>query len=157
MLFMSGDIPKSTDPPYPRQDRRYRDLTEDQIPLTESLLDCEKPAEPVWACTIRHDLQAELDVLVVAHRDTLRGVIQQIDNIDDEMIQEISVPPGVPFVYRFDRTLRPIQPKDDHLVQIHTNGFFLEDPGAMKDESCFGSTLRIIVSRTGSSFAFCCS
>jgi 2,3-bisphosphoglycerate-dependent phosphoglycerate mutase len=121
-----------TDPSYPGQDRRYRDLTEDQIPLTESLLDCQKRAEPVWACTIRHDLQAGLNVLVVAHRDTLRGIIKQIDNIDDEMIQEISVPPGVPFVYRFDRTLQPIQPKDDHLVQIHTTSVFLEEPGAMK-------------------------
>ena len=31
---------KKDDPYYPGNDRRYEDLTEDQIPLTESLMDC---------------------------------------------------------------------------------------------------------------------
>ena len=31
---------KKDDPYYPGNDRRYDDLTEDQIPLTESLMDC---------------------------------------------------------------------------------------------------------------------
>lgn len=31
---------KRTDPYYPGYDRRYDDLSEEQIPLTESLLDC---------------------------------------------------------------------------------------------------------------------
>ena len=31
---------KRDDPHYPGNDRRYEDLSEGQIPLTESLLDC---------------------------------------------------------------------------------------------------------------------
>mmetsp|Transcript_23305 Transcript_23305/g.49224 ORF Transcript_23305/g.49224 Transcript_23305/m.49224 type:complete len:312 (-) Transcript_23305:543-1478(-) len=36
---------KKSDPHYPGNDRRYGDLTEDQIPLTESLMDCMERGE----------------------------------------------------------------------------------------------------------------
>ena len=36
---------KKDDPFYPGNDRRYEDLTEDQIPLTESLMDCMERGE----------------------------------------------------------------------------------------------------------------
>jgi bisphosphoglycerate-dependent phosphoglycerate mutase len=38
---------KRDDPYYPGNDRRYEDLTEDQIPLTESLNDCMERARPL--------------------------------------------------------------------------------------------------------------
>jgi bisphosphoglycerate-dependent phosphoglycerate mutase len=38
---------KKDDPYYPGKDRRYDDLTEDQIPATESLNDCMERARPL--------------------------------------------------------------------------------------------------------------
>ena len=49
---------KRDDPYYPGNDRRYEDLSEEQIPLTESLMDCMERGE-FWGlaalcCTINH-------------------------------------------------------------------------------------------------------
>lgn len=43
---------KADDEHYPGKDRRYEDLAEEQIPLTESLMDCmERGEELVWKKT----------------------------------------------------------------------------------------------------------
>jgi len=70
---------KRDDPYYPGNDRRYEDLTEDQIPLTESLMDCMQRARPLWEYSISKEIKKGNTVLVVAHTNTLRGLMQVID------------------------------------------------------------------------------
>jgi bisphosphoglycerate-dependent phosphoglycerate mutase len=41
-------------------------------------------------------------VLVVAHANTLRGLVKTIDNIGNAEIQDVAVPLGIPNVYKFD-------------------------------------------------------
>jgi 2,3-bisphosphoglycerate-dependent phosphoglycerate mutase len=129
-----------TDPSHPRFDRRYSDLL-DPLPSTESLLDCQARARPLWEHRIKADLKQGKTVLVVAHRDSLRGLCKVIDNIGDADIQDIKFPKGIPFVYRFEKpiggrhdggikTLKP-DPKNS-LTQIHTTGSFLETPSSLE-------------------------
>ena len=51
---------------WPGRDRRYADLSEDQIPLTESLLDCMERTAPVWEQKIKYELLRGRNVMVVA-------------------------------------------------------------------------------------------
>ena len=123
---------KKTDPYYPGNDSRYADIDVDDIPLTESLLDCQERARPLWEYKIRKDIENGSNVLVVGHTNTLRGLIKQIDRINDDDIQDVSMPNGVPFVYRFDKEMNPIKPGEDSLTQVHASGTFLEKPGLLK-------------------------
>lgn len=72
---------------WPGRERRYADLTSQQIPLTESLLDCMERTTPLWENKIKYELSQGRNVLVVAHANTLRGLVKTIDNIGDAEIQ----------------------------------------------------------------------
>ena len=65
---------------YPGNDRRYDDLTEEQLSVTESLMDCMERARPLWEYGIRKEIEKGNTVLVVAHTNTLRGLMQVIDS-----------------------------------------------------------------------------
>jgi len=124
---------------YPGRDRKYADLTDDQIPLTESLLDCMERTEPLWNNKILYELKAGRNVLVVAHANTLRGLVKTIDHIGDKEIQDVAIPTGIPIVYNFKKLangqLKSVTPKSqEHSVsQLHMKGQFLEKPGLLKE------------------------
>ena len=156
---------KKDDVYYPGNDRRYDDLGEDQIPLTESLMDCMERARPLWEYGIAKEIEKGNTVLVVAHTNTLRGLMKVIDgefddreiccilldkslltsfsfaplvllyllDIDDNDVQEVSMPAGIPFVYKFDSNMKPLPPAEGKLSQAHTSGIFLEKPGLLKE------------------------
>ena len=120
---------------YPGRDRRHADLSPAQIPLTESLLDCMERTKPVWLDKISYELSIGRNVLVVAHANTLRGLVKIIDGIGDDEIQDIAIPTGIPLIYNFDRDLNPIPPTSDQktVTQVHMKGVFLERPGLLKE------------------------
>jgi broad specificity phosphatase PhoE len=120
------------DPFYPGNDRRYGDLREDQIPLSESLLDTMKRTIPLWEYKIKRDIAQGNNVLVVGHGNTLRGLVKAIDNVSDVEIQEVNLPRGIPVVYNFDKELQP-QPASKKLSQLYTNAVFLEKPGLLEE------------------------
>jgi len=136
---------KETDPNYHGHDRRYSDIPPERIPETESLLDCQERARPLWEYKIRNDIARGKTVLVVAHRDTLRGLAKVIDGINDEDIRDVAIPNGVPFVYRFDKDMNPIEPAEGSLSQLHTSAMYLEKPGllqkALKKEEVWMSSI----------------
>jgi 2,3-bisphosphoglycerate-dependent phosphoglycerate mutase len=117
---------------YPGNDRRYDDLTEDQIPLTESLLDTMKRTIPLWEYKIKRDVAQGNNVLVLGHGNTLRGLIKVIDDVSETHIQDVNLPRGIPLVYGFDKKLRPL-PVGKKLSQEHTNAIFLEKPGLLQE------------------------
>ena len=126
---------KVNDPYWPGRDRKYADLTMDQIPLTESLLDCMERTFPLWENKIKYELMKGRNVLVVAHANTLRGLVKTIDKIGDAEIQEVAIPTGIPVVYKFDKEMNSIAPdkEDKSVSQVHMNGRFLEKPGLLKE------------------------
>jgi 2,3-bisphosphoglycerate-dependent phosphoglycerate mutase len=119
---------------WPGRDRRYSDLTKEQLPLTESLLDCMKRTEPTWEDKIKWELRMGRNVMVVAHANTLRGLVKLIDGIGDEEIQEVAIPTGIPIVYKFDKNMNSVKPQEGKfLSQKHMKGIFLEKPGELKE------------------------
>lgn len=126
---------RETDRYWPGKDRKYFDLTPDQIPFTESLQDCMERAAPIWDNKIRNELRKGRNVMVVAHANTLRGLVKTIDNIGDDEIQEVAIPTGIPIIYKFDKQLNVLPPSGDRQTasQVHMRGLFLEKPGLLKE------------------------
>ena len=93
------------DPRNPRFDPRYRDVPEAELPRTESLLDTVGRIMPYWKCEILPALARHDSLLVVAHGNSLRGIIKHLKGISDESISEFNLPTAVPYVFEFDEGL----------------------------------------------------
>jgi 2,3-bisphosphoglycerate-dependent phosphoglycerate mutase len=134
-LYSRPPALKRSDAYWPGKDRKYADLSADQIPFTESLLDCMERTSPLWEQKVCYELLNGRNVLIVAHANTLRGLVKRIDNIGDDDIQEVAIPTGIPIIYKFDKDLKPIPPSGDRQTtsQVHMNGLFLEKPGLLKE------------------------
>lgn len=73
-------------------------------PLTESLEDCQRRTLTYWDETIIPSLMPGGSVLLVAHANTLRGLVSHLDGISPERVPNIHVPNSVPCVYEIDPT-----------------------------------------------------
>ena len=94
---------------YPGDDPRYKNLTHDDIPLTECLKDTVARFLPHWNTTISPQVQAGKSVIIVAHGNSLRALVKYLDNMSEEEILNRNIPTGVPLVYELDDNLKPIQ------------------------------------------------
>jgi 2,3-bisphosphoglycerate-dependent phosphoglycerate mutase len=97
------------DPRHPRFDPRYAHLPRKLLPATESLEDTLYRALPVWDRKIAPRLLRGKNVLVVAHGNSLRGLIKHIDGISDEDITDLNIPTGIPLVYEFTDKLTSLK------------------------------------------------
>jgi 2,3-bisphosphoglycerate-dependent phosphoglycerate mutase len=89
------------DPRHPRLDPRYAHLPRKSLPATESLEDTLIRVLPVWEKKVAPRLLQGKNVLMVAHGNSLRGLIKHIEEISDEDIPALSLPTGIPLVYEF--------------------------------------------------------
>jgi 2,3-bisphosphoglycerate-dependent phosphoglycerate mutase len=94
---------------HPGRDRRYANLTQEEIPLAESLKDTVARFLPYWHETIVPDIRAGKRVLIAAHGNSLRALIKHLDGVSEEEIVGLNVPTGIPLVYELDRELRPLR------------------------------------------------
>lgn len=96
------------DPRYPGNDPKYADLTEEQLPLTENLLDTVDRVVEYWNSDIKEQVENNKSVIIVAHGNSLRGLMKYLDNISDEDILKVEIATGNPVVYELDDNLKPI-------------------------------------------------
>lgn len=90
---------------YPGNDPKYKDLTPEELPLTECLKDTLERVLPYYNNEIKKHLENKENVLVVAHGNSLRSIIKYLENISDEDIMSVEIPTGVPYVYELDDNL----------------------------------------------------
>ena len=93
------------------RDERYAGLGDD-LPRTESLALVIDRMLPYWESDIVPDLDAGKTVLVVAHGNSLRGLVKHLDGIADDEIAELNIPTGIPLVYRLDDANQPLGPAE---------------------------------------------
>ena len=80
-------------PNHHRKERKYIELhTQNEIPLTESIADCFERTITLYKSMIYPDLVAGKTVLVVAHANSLRGLIKYVDNLNPEDVQKMLIP-----------------------------------------------------------------
>lgn len=99
---------KPNDERYPGRDPRYSSLRPEELPLSESLEDTVKRLIPYWSAVIGPAVLTGEQVLVVAHGNSLRGLIKHLDGLSDDEIMEVNIPTGAPLVYELDGNLKPL-------------------------------------------------
>lgn len=110
----------SLHPHYPsiQNDPRYRNVIEN-IPTRESLQDCQHRVMKAW-----EDLTTEITTsvtdndfphsLLVAHANTLRALVMNLDEIDVNDIEDLNIPTAIPFYYDLDRETGKVVRSADH-------------------------------------------
>ncbi len=120
----SYDVPppplEASDERYPGHEPRYRNLSPEELPLTECLKDTVARFLPYWEQTISTDVRDGKKVLIAAHGNSLRALIKYLDNVSEEDIINLNVPTGMPLVYELDENMKPLK------------SYYLGDPEKVK-------------------------
>lgn len=96
------------DPRYPLYDPKYKNLKEEEIPVTENLNDTMKRVIFYYQHAIVPELKKGKKVIIVAHGNSLRGLIKYLDNMTDEEVISLEIETGNPICYELDEQLSPI-------------------------------------------------
>ena len=100
---------EETDPRYPGNDSKYKDLTKDELPKTENLVDTIKRVVEYWDSDIKPELEKGKRVIIAAHGNSLRGLIKYLDGMSDEDVIKLELQTGNPICYELDDNLKPIR------------------------------------------------
>jgi 2,3-bisphosphoglycerate-dependent phosphoglycerate mutase len=100
---------EKSDDRYPGNDPRYASLSEEELPLCESLKDNVARVLPLWEGSIQADIQAGENLLIAAHGNSLRALVKIIDKVPDNEIVGVNIPTGIPLVYELTDSLEPIR------------------------------------------------
>ncbi len=111
---------EKTDDRYPGKDKRYANMNEKDLPLTECLKDTVARVIPYWENEILKDVKEGKNIVVAAHGNSLRTLVKYLDDISDEDIIEVNIPTGMPLVYELDDNYKAI------------NKYYLGDPEDVK-------------------------
>ena len=117
---IAPDALSETDPRNPKFDSRYAQVPNSELPRTESLKDTIKRILPYLEKTIFPHLKFEDQLLIVAHGNSLRGIIKYLKRIPDNEIVRLNLPTAVPYVFEFD-----------HHLNL-TKDYFLGDPDEIR-------------------------
>lgn len=85
---------------------RWRRGYADQPPNGESLADTQARVVPYFKTAILPHLQAGQPVLVVAHGNSLRALLMELEHIRPEDIEKVELATGIPRQYDYDPTTR---------------------------------------------------
>lgn len=94
---------------YPGNDSKYKDLSKEELPKTENLIDTINRVMVYWNSDIKKDLEIGKRVIIVAHGNSLRGLIKYLDNMTDEEIIKLELETGNPICYELEDSLKPIR------------------------------------------------
>ena len=73
-------------------------------PGGESLKDTAERVIPYYENRIRPALLADNTVLVVAHGNSLRSLVMQLEHLSKEAVLELNIPTGAPLWYELDES-----------------------------------------------------
>jgi 2,3-bisphosphoglycerate-dependent phosphoglycerate mutase len=106
----SYDVPppfmETSDPRHPSHDLRYQNVSPQMLPSGESLQDTVKRFLPLWKSEIAPAVKAGKKILIAAHGNSLRALIQHLENMTPAEIMEVNVPTGIPLLYELDAELK---------------------------------------------------
>ena len=89
------------DPNSATKDPRYAGVPDEYIPRTEALKQCIERVMPYWECEIFPALKQHDNIVVVAHGNSLRGVVKHLKGISDNDIVGLNIPTATPYVFVF--------------------------------------------------------
>ena len=95
-------------------------LNEKHYGMLQGLKNCIERVMPYWECEIFPALKQHDNIVVVAHGNSLRGVVKHLKGISDADIVGLNIPTATPYVFEFDDDLNLV--KD----------YYLADPEELK-------------------------
>jgi 2,3-bisphosphoglycerate-dependent phosphoglycerate mutase len=98
-----------SDERHPSHDLRYKDIDPKLLPSQESLKDTVIRFLPLWKETIIPTIRSGKKVLIVAHGNSLRALMQNLENMTPEQIMTVNVPTGIPLLYELDKDFKVIK------------------------------------------------
>lgn len=108
----SADVPPLSltkdDERWPGNQEKYLNLvkngemTMEDMPLTECLIDTADRVKPYWDEKIAPELHAGKKVLIAAHGNSLRAIVMMLEHLTPEQIISVEIPTGSPLVYELD-------------------------------------------------------
>ncbi|MBR4918449.1 MAG: 2,3-diphosphoglycerate-dependent phosphoglycerate mutase [Bacteroidales bacterium] len=102
------------DPRHPKYDIRYQGVKSRAArPGTESLSDATRRIIPLWNTSIVENLHQYGQVLIVAHGNSIRGIIKFMKNLSNEEIVKLNIPTGVPYLMELDEDMQIM--KDEYI------------------------------------------
>ena len=105
---------------YPGHELKYRDVSDSELPLTESLKDTIARFMPCWHEQVAPAVREGKRIVIAAHGNSLRALVKYLDGISDDEIVGLNIPTGIPLVYELDEALNPLR------------HYYLGDPGRVE-------------------------
>merc|ERR1712110_328171 len=91
-------------------DPRYSDgPSADEFPMFESLKLTTERTLPYWNAQIAPQIKEGKKIIIAAHGNSLRGIVKHLDNMSNDEIMGLNLPTGIPFVYKLDENMKPIE------------------------------------------------
>lgn len=84
---------------YPGNEEKYASLSQDELPLTESLKDAIARVRPCWEEVIAPKLEYLDTVMIVAHGNSIRALAMMLLHLSPEEVMNLEVPTGKPWVF----------------------------------------------------------
>jgi len=94
------------DPRHPSHDPRYKGIDPRNLPSNESLKDTVARFLPLWNDTIAPKIRSGENVLIVAHGNSLRALMQHLEGMSPDQIMGVNLPTGIPMMYELDESLK---------------------------------------------------
>ncbi len=91
-----------TDKRSPLNDPRYAGVDPKELPATEALCDTIARLMPYYEGVILKAFETNDEVMVVAHGNSLRGIVKTLKHMDDKEIVGFNIPTAVPYIFEFD-------------------------------------------------------
>lgn len=107
---------------HPSNQAQYQDVQNRFIPSGESLKMTLERVLPYWNENIVPNVQDAMDILIVAHGNSIRSLIKHLANISDNEITKVEIPTASPLVFELDEDLKAIKQ------------YYLDDPDKVKRE-----------------------
>jgi len=93
----------------PANNEQYKNINKKELPLTESLEDTVKRVLPYLYKEIFPEIKKGKKILIVAHGNSIRGLVKYFDKLSDEEIVNVDIPNGIPLVYEFNENIEVIK------------------------------------------------
>ena len=90
------------------------------MPLTECLKDTVDRFLAYWHEAVAPEVKEGKRIIIAAHGNSLRALVQYLDELSEEEVLKLNIPTGMPLVYELDEGLKP------------TKNYYLGDEEAVK-------------------------
>lgn len=100
------------DPRLPALDPLYAGIDPALLPRSESLEQAAQRVAPWWQENLAPRLRQGQSALVVAHTSSIRGLVRQIEALDDHAAAAFRIATAVPLVYRLNDALEVLEKQE---------------------------------------------